>query len=438
VFRAWARTLPERLGGRAVLVALGVVLAVALVLRIWAATHGYEFRHGSDADQYERLAARLYEDGEFGIPGSENPYDFAPGMPLFAAGVYWLTGGVDPQVARIGVALMGTLGVFVVFLLGRRLGGPWAGIAAAALAAVYPPTLFYTSLFSSEPLAMLTVPAGVLAFLWAADEGRPLWAWIVPGLLFGLTAYLRPEYLLLTALLAILAVVIVALRRGVARGVVAGVAVAAAFAVVIAPWTIDVSNKLGRFVPVSTGGGKALYIGTFLPADGIHERVKQHLIHETRGGPPIPEERLRRIPMQPLLDRVARRYPDLPRDTALGRIGKENLKRYATHQPVAFSRMVLGKVAHMWHGAGDPSETFAGSAFHYLMLLLGLAGFVLLAVRRRWETIPIALLIVGISAIGGLLLAGNRRNLPVMPLVLALAGVAIAAAVVGMHQRERT
>jgi peptidoglycan/LPS O-acetylase OafA/YrhL len=142
--------------------------------------------------------------------------------------------------------------------------------------------------------------------------------------------------------------------------------------------------------------------------------------------------------MQPLLDRVARRYPDLPRDTALGRIGKENLKRYATHQPVAFSRMVLGKVAHMWHGAGDPSETFAGSAFHYLMLLLGLAGFVLLAVRRRWETIPIALLIVGISAIGGLLLAGNRRNLPVMPLVLALAGVAIAAAVVGMRQRERT
>jgi hypothetical protein len=269
----------------------------------------------------------------------------------------------------------------------------------------------------------------VLAFLWAADEGRPLWAWIVPGLLFGLTAYLRPEYLMLTALLALLALVIVALRRGPVRGVLAGVLMAAAFAVVIAPWTIDVSNKLGRFVPVSTGGGKALFIGTFLPGDGIHERVKQHLIHETRGGPPIPEERLRRIPMQPLLDRVARRYPDMPRDSALGRIGKQNLKHYATHEPVAFARMVLGKVAHMWHGAGDPSETVAGSAFHYAILVLGLIGFALLALRRRWETIPIALLLLGISAIGGLLLAGNRRNLPVMPLVLALAGGAIAVAV---------
>jgi 4-amino-4-deoxy-L-arabinose transferase-like glycosyltransferase len=438
VFRAWARTLPERLGGRAVLTALAVVLVVALALRIWAATHGYEFRHGSDADQYERLAARLYQDGEFGIPGSENPYDFAPGMPFFAAAVYWLTGGVSPVTARIAVALFGTLAVFVVFLLGRRLGGPWAGVAGAAIAAVYPPTLFYTSLFSSEPLAMLTVPAGLLAFLWAADAGRPLWAWLVPGVLFGLTAYLRPEYLLLTALLALLAVVVVALRRGVVRGVLAGALLAVAFAAVLAPWTIDVSNKLGRFVPVSTGGGKALYIGTFLPADGIHERVKQHLIHETRGGAPLPEERLRRIPMQPLLDRVARRYPDLPRDTALGKIGKQNLQHYATHEPVAFARMVLGKVAHMWHGAGDPSETFAGSALHYIVLAAGVAGFVLLLLRRRWETIPIALLLLGISAIGGLLLAGNRRNLPVMPLVLALAGVAIAAAFARARPRENT
>ena len=429
MFRVWARTLPERLGGRYVFAALVAVLVVALVLRVWAATHGYEFRHGSDADQYERLAARLYEDGEFGIPGSENPYDFAPGMPLFAAAVYWLTGGVSPETARIAVAIVGTVGVILVFLIGRRLGGPWAGVAGAALAAVYPPTLFYTSLFSSEPLAMLTVAGGVLAFVWAADAGRPAWAWVVPGLLFGLTAYLRPEYLLLTALLALLALVVVSLRRGLARGVLAAVLMAVTFAAVLAPWTISASNKLDRFVPVSTGGGKALYIGTFLPADGIHERVKQHLIHQTRGGPPIPEERLRRIPMQPLLDRVAQRYPDLPRDSALGRIGKQNLQHYATHEPVAFARMVAGKVAHMWHGAGDPSESFAGSAFHYAILALGLVGLALLALCRRWEAIPIALLLAGISAIGGLLLAGNRRNLPVMPLVLALAAVALVAAV---------
>ena len=102
-----------------------------------------------------------------------------------------------------------------------------------------------------------------------------------------------------------------------------------------------------------------------------------------------------------------------------------NLVHYATHQPFDFAWMMVGKIGHMWHGAGDPSYTFAGSAFHYIVVALGLFGLALLALRRRWEVLPIALLLVGISFIGGLLLAGVRRNLPVMPIVLALAGVAV-------------
>ena len=40
-------------------------------------------------------------------------------------------------------------------------------------------------------------------------------------------------------------------------------------------------TELGRFVPVSTGGGKALFIGTYLPGDGLHDGVKQHLLHRS-------------------------------------------------------------------------------------------------------------------------------------------------------------
>lgn len=61
------------------------VLALALAARVLAAAHGIEVRNGSDADMYERLAASLYRDGVYGLPGSANPYDFAPGAPLFAA-----------------------------------------------------------------------------------------------------------------------------------------------------------------------------------------------------------------------------------------------------------------------------------------------------------------------------------------------------------------
>ncbi len=425
--RAWARTLPERHGGRGVFWALVAVLAVAFVARVVAALVGWDFRNGSDADMYERLAAQLYHVGQWGIPGSANPYDFAPGAPLFAAAIYNLIGEASPVAARLGLALAGTAGVLVVYLLGRRLGGPRAGLVAAGLAAVSPPTLFYTSLLSGEPLAILTVAGAVLAFLWACDHGRSPWAWALPGFLLGVTAFLRPEYLVLTALLALLAVVLVWRRTGPWRGVAAGALMALAFAVTIAPWATIASNDLGRFVPVSTGGGKALFIGTYLPGDGLHESTKAHLYHRFRGTDPSPEE-LRQLPMNPLLDEVAEEYPQLPRDEALGRVGRENLVHWATDEPRALAQMIAGKIAHMWHGSGSPSYTPAGGAVHYLVLIAGFAGLVLLLARRRWEVLPILVLLVGISLIGGLLLAGTRRNLPVMPLVIALAGVSLVAA----------
>ena len=113
---------------------------------------------------------------------------------------------MTPLTARLVMAVLSTLVVVVVFLIGRRLAGPWAGLIGAALTAVYPPAIFYAGLLMGEPLAMLTVASAILAFLWAADDGRSPWAWALPGALFGLTAFLRPEYLFLTALFALLAV----------------------------------------------------------------------------------------------------------------------------------------------------------------------------------------------------------------------------------------
>jgi hypothetical protein len=92
------------------------------------------------------------------------------------------------------------------------------------------------------------------------------------------------------------------------------------------------------------------------------------------------------------------------------------------------AQMMAGKVAHMWHSAGPPGDSALRGAVHYLVLAFGLAGLAVLIARRRWEVLPILVLIVGISLIGSLLLAGTRRNLPVMPLVIALAGAGLTFA----------
>ena len=123
-------------------------------------------------------------------------------------------------------------------------------------------------------------------------------------------------------------------RAGPLRGVAAGGLMALAFAVTIAPWTAIASNDLGRFVPVSTGGGKALFIGTYLPGDGLHQGTKQHLQHRFRGTDPSPEE-LRLLPMNPLLDEVAEEYP---RCRATRRSDASGARTSSTGRPTSRAR----------------------------------------------------------------------------------------------------
>jgi 4-amino-4-deoxy-L-arabinose transferase-like glycosyltransferase len=413
------RALADRHGGREVLIALALIVALGLALRVDSALEPLDVRPGSDSAVYASVAKELYEHQRFAIPGTASPYDWSPGAPLLYAGVYYATGGVHPGLARIVQALLGALTIVLVYLIGRRLSGPLAGLIGAFLFAVYPVTIFFTGKLMSEPLATCTLAAAVLTFLWAGDAGRPKWAWAVPGVLLGLTAFARPEYLAFVVVFALLALI--------RRGPVAALVLAAAFAVPILPWTAHVSSVEGRFVPISTGGGKALFIGTYVPGNGLHLDVKRELIRQFQGRENLTASELSQTSMTPLLNRVAKQYPDLPRDAALQKIGRKNAVHYLTHQPFDFAGMVAGKMWHMWHGSGAAGRSTFGTIFQFAVLALGLAGFVLLALRRRWEVLPIGALLLGVTVLGGLLLAGTRRNVALMPLVMALAAVAVVA-----------
>jgi 4-amino-4-deoxy-L-arabinose transferase-like glycosyltransferase len=415
------RSLADRHGGPAVLAALAAIVLLGLALRVGSALEPLDVRPGSDSAVYASVAEQLYEHQRFAIPGAASPYDWSPGAPLLYAGVYYATGGVHPGAARLVQALLGALTIVLIYLIGRRLAGPLAGLIGALLFAVYPVAIFFTGKLMSEPLATCTLAGAVLSFLWAGDKGRPAWAWALPGVLLGLTAFARPEYLAFVLVFAILALI--------RRGLLPAVVLAVAFALPVVPWIAHVSGAEGRFVPISTGGGKALFIGTYLPGNGLHLDVKRVLIARYQGRENLTPTELSRTSMTPLLNRVARRYPDLPRDAALQRIGRRNAVHYLTNQPLDFAGMVAGKMWHMWHGSGAAGRSTLGTVFQVVALALALAGIALLILRRRWEVVLLLALLVGITVLGGLLLAGTRRNVALMPLVMALAGVAVAAAV---------
>ena len=116
--------------------------------------------------------------------------------------------------------------VLLVYLLGRRLGGPAVGLLAALLAAIYPAFIDNSEQFLSEPIAAFTLSAAVLGLpVGGAIPGRRSWAWLVPGALLGATALTRPEYLMFALFLGLVVLVAMARRRGVRLGVAGGGAV---------------------------------------------------------------------------------------------------------------------------------------------------------------------------------------------------------------------
>lgn len=432
--KTWLRELPER-HGRKTLIVLGAILVLGLGLRAYSVVEPVA-NPADDSHAYYALSKALYEEGSYGGPTFRDSSDWSPGAPLLYAAGFYATGGAREGTARIVEALLEVAAIVVVFGLGKRIACRPAGLIAAFGVAVYPPFIHSTGELMSEPAAILTLPAAVLAFLWASEQER-LRAWLVPGVLFGLTAMFRPEYLLVAAAFAVFAAIRAGLARGWRPGLAAAGLLAVAFLLPVVPWTIRNAVVLGRLVPISTGGGKALYVGTYLPADGEYQRVKAILYerYEHKSLPPD-SEALNDVNPVPLFDRVASEYraekgePGLSRDSALGQLGKENFSKYFGEDPLGYLGMTARKVGRMWSsGVGEAMSSTAGRVVQLLIVALALAGLGVLAWRRRWwELAAMATPIVLVTAVGAVSLAAPRRNEVLMTLVFPLAGAALARA----------
>ena len=350
------------------------------------------------------------------------------------------------------LAFLGTLSVLFAYLLAHRLrravrgwgprppnasrgaigGEVAAGLGAAVAVAVYPALLEYQGMLMSEPLAATLLSGSVLALLWAADGGG-LRRWLVPGALLGATAMVRPEYLGIALLLAVVVFARAAWasrppdrpagsarwRRGLGQAAV----LLAGLLLVIAPWTIRNAVALDRTAPISTGGGQVLFAGTYLPSDGDPERVGAEVVARHPGlFDPADARRLR---LEQILARLAAvRYPGLETDRALSRMGKEQLWDDVSQQPLEFAGFVATKVGRIWaHGPREVMRKPAWEALHWALVALGALGLCLLAWHRRWEALVLATVFLGITALSALLVASPRRVLVMLPLLAALAGV---------------
>ena len=446
--------LAARNGGRAGLAALVAILLLGFGLRFGEAWDGRAPVY--DAAAYAAIAANL-ERGEgftVGAGATQPSSNYSPGLPLFVAGIYKVTGGVHERLARLVLALIGSLSVLLAYLLGRRLARPGvspnqgreklhgaepvlAGLIAAMVVAVYPALLEYQGMLMSEPLAATLLAAAVWAIFWAAGErAAPPARWLVPGALLGALGLVRPEYLGVTMLLAIV-VFAAGVRAGWRRSLGAAAIMLLTALVVIAPWTVRNAEALGRFVPISTGGGQVLFAGTYLPSGGNPERVGAEVVerHPELFGPGA----VRRLRLEQILARLAAdRHPSLETDQALAKMGREQLWEDLGEEPLEYAGFLAKKVWRLWgHGPRAVMEAPGWELFHWAVVALGLLGLGALAWRRRWEAAVLATVFVAITALSALLVASPRRVLAMLPLLAACAGVGATWAWTAWRERRR-
>ena len=282
-----ANRLAVRNGGPIGLAALIAILLFGLGLRVDYAWKGRAPVY--DAVAYARIAANLDEGHGFtaGRQATQPSSNYSPGLPLLVAGLYEVIDGVHERLARIVLAVIGNLSVLFAYLIGRRLSGSAAGLIGALAVAIYPALLEYQGMLMGEPLAAALLSGAVLAMLWASGtqpsrsrlrhlSQPPARGWVLPGLALGALTLVRPEYL---GVSLVLAVVVFALRwRDWRGGVSRSGFLLLGVGIIVLPWTVRNFVALDRVVPISTGGGQVLFSGTYLPSGGDPQKVGEALL----------------------------------------------------------------------------------------------------------------------------------------------------------------
>lgn len=163
-------------GPRARLIALALIALIPLVFLGWQSTHLTGPGTGYDEGVYLTSAQSLAT--------GHAPYKtlFFSKPPLFAVlldGIGhvsgWHLGGY-----RLAMVLCALVTLLASLALAWRWGGPWVGVATAALLAISPKFVFYARPLGSDAPLFAAMIVGLLAGV-IAIERQVRWAWAVAG-----------------------------------------------------------------------------------------------------------------------------------------------------------------------------------------------------------------------------------------------------------------
>jgi hypothetical protein len=421
----------------AVAVVVGLALRLAFSLVYWV---GQPLTR--DEREYLSLARSLAAGRGFVydavvLDSPVQPFGRSPGYPAFLA----MVGGgsrvttVVPTAVKVAQSVVGAIGVLLIGLIASRVAGARAGVAAACIAAVYPPLVWLPAYAYSEAL-FWPVGLGIILLIDRLARRPSLRLTLVCGLVIGAAILVRGA-LTLVVPLAMLWLVVREFGRprgaaptgsvpketgapesaptaGVRRGVVAALVLAIGVALVLLPWGVRNYRRDGRFVLVASEGGVTFWTGNNALARGEGDMAANPAIKRASQA-------------------LHAAHPTLTEDQLEPIYYQEAFTWIRTH-PADWLWLEVRKVFYLVVPIG-PSYTLHSSRYlvasvvsYGLLLALAIAGLVVGG--RRWGATPGTWLMLAAAVAMCLVFFPQERfRLPVIdPVLILFAGAALARA----------
>jgi hypothetical protein len=352
---------------------------------------------------------------------------------------------------------IGALTLALAAALAWLLAGPWAAAIATALLAGYEPLIDATRTYLSEPPGALVLLAAVVAAVVARERfggaaGTPAGAGGQPGraaepaprparsptrspeiavvaaagVLGGIACLTRGD---LAVGMGVIAVALaLAGRPGWRVGLLRGGVYLAALLLTLSPWLAYASSTEGRFVPITTAGPDAFFIGSYLPGKGLLVPTEEQLAPEVCRHFPSDCGRDWQHSAAPLFRLIQARHPGMSKEAAVNAENLENVRKYALGKPAAFAAMLWGKFwkmwTNVWSGGNGTYHPDTSQTQHLIYLWLAWIGLLAGAIlTRRFALVTSAAALLAVAVLATLFNDQPRYNVSLMPLLIG-AGVA--------------
>ena len=384
---------------------LGSILALALLLRIAAVPAVHVVQYTSDEREYLHMARQLLDRGMFEDSNGDRAIR-APLFPLFLAGLIAVF-GERLFVLHLAGCLLGTVGVWLVYILAMRLWADYRGaLCAAAIAALYPGLIVYSALLQTETLYGVLFLLVFLCFYSLSASPRLSIA-VLCGVLCGLAALTRAVF---AGFIPVLLLIMMWQQKDRLRRILPAAALILLSAgLTIAPWSLRNAALFGHIVPIASGGGNSLLtgnnpyaVGTYRVREGFDEWFREQAAARGVTDPSVLDETQR---------------SDLSARIAVG---------YVTSHPVDAFLLSCKKSYIFWvypilHTDSWPAgQAIAVGADGLLLILcvVGVTGMWFL----RGRLLPVYAAIGFFWLVQAVLHAESRFRLPLIPLFAVMGG----------------